>query len=277
MILEKRGYLVTLASVFVLATGCGDDGGPVTPVDSIPPSAPRGLTTITGDENVTLIWRSNTEADLEAYNVYWSFNGSDFNLTATTADTNFVDFDVRNGETVYYAVSAFDLSGNESALSIATFDTPRPAGYDVQLSDANTSPATAGFSFEGALSGQGGISADSQSADFYFYIGEPESTPYIKGGNRTGTRTTLIMMWGPTASFADMTYAPDPSDPGSNYEQNGAFPAYTGYTYVLQTEDGNFAQVRITNLISDYMIFDWAYQTDPYNPELVPSVPLTRP
>jgi len=261
----------------MLTFSCGDDGGPVDPGDIYAPTAPVGLIPITGDQNVLLYWRSNLETDLEAYNVYWSFNSTEFNLMATTVDTNYVDMDVRNGETVYYAVSAFDVNGNESELSIATFDTPRPAGYDIQLTDANASPSTAGFSFERALSGEGGISADSQNADFYFYLGEPDETPYIKGGNRTGTRNTNIMMWGSTNSFADMTYAPDPNAPLNSYVMNGSWPAYTGYTYVLQTQDGNFAQVRITNLIGDYMIFDWAYQTAPYNPELAPSVPRTNP
>jgi len=263
--------------LIMLTFSCGDDGGPIDPGDIYAPIAPEGLIPITGDENVLLYWRANTEEDLEAYNVYWSFNGTSFNLMSTTADTNYVDMDVRNGETIYYAVSAFDVYGNESELSIATFDTPRPAGYDIQLTDANTSPATAGFSFTLALSGEGGISADSFNTDFYFYISEPDGTPYIKGGNRPGTRTTLIMMWGQTNSFADMTYAPDPNAPGSSYSMNGSWPVYTGYTYVLQTQNGNYAQVRITNLISDHMVFDWAYQTAPYNPELAPLAPGTNP
>ncbi len=273
--MTRKRTVFFLAAAFLVASlvGCGNDDGPIGPGDYTPPAAPGGLTTITGNENVLLIWRSNNESDLEAYNTYWSFNGTDFNLMSTTADTNYVDMDVRNGETVYYAVSAFDLDGNESELSIATYDTPRPTGYDIQLTDANTSPSTAGFSFQMGLSGTGAISADSQIADFYFSISDPDATPYLRGGNRSGSRVTLIMMWGPTVSFADMNYAPDPTDPLNSYVANGSWPAYTGYTYVLQTQDGNFAQVRITNIIGDYVIFDWAYQTDPYNPELAPSTP----
>lgn len=272
----KRQTLFGIAScavLFMFLPGCGEDGGPVSSGDYTPPAPPSGLTSITGDGNVTLMWRSNRESDLEAYNTYWSFDGNTFNLMATTADTNYVDMDVRNGETVYYAVSAFDVYGNESSLSVATFDTPRPTGYDVQMSDANVSPATAGFSFAAALQGWGVVSADASNADFYFSIGPTDGIARLTGGNRTGTRTTLIMMWGPTTSFADMNYAPDPTSPGSGYVANGNWQAFAGHTYVLQTQEGNFAQVRITNLIDGYVVLDWAYQTDPYNPELVPSLP----
>jgi hypothetical protein len=83
-------------------------------------------------------------------------------------------------------------------------------------------------------------------------------------------------MWGPTASFADMNYAPDPGDPASGYVVNGTFTAYEGYTYVMLTADGNYAQVRVTNIIGDTLIFDWAYQTDPGNPELGPRMPRSE-
>ncbi len=273
MLRTIRLHLLTLTAIGIGLGGCGDNGGPVDPVDAFAPAAPVGLITITGDGNVTLIWRSNLEPDIEAYNTYWSFDGSTFNLMATTADTNYVDMDVRNGETVYYAVSAFNIYGNESELSYATFDTPRPAGYDVELSDAETSPSSAGFSFTRGLLGQGVISSDSQVADFFFFVGENDGIPYIQGGNSSGSRTSLILMWGPTVSFADMNYAPDPDDPGSGYQVNGVFQALEGYTYVLLTADGNYAQVRITNVVGDTLIFDWAYQTDPGNPELGPRVP----
>jgi hypothetical protein len=268
-------FAAAFALLLALQAGCGDDDGPVAPGDYTPPAPPAGLTSITGDGNVTLMWRSNRESDFEAYNIYWSFDGGSFSLMATTADTNYVDFDVRNGETVYYAVSAFDVYGNESDLSIATFDTPRPTGYDVELTDANVSPTAAGFSFAAGVQGWGVVSADAANADFTFSIGETDGIARLTGGNRTGTRRTLILMWGPTGSFADMNYAPDPADPGSGYLENGSWQAFKGYTYVLQTQEGNFAQVRITNLIDSYVIFDWAYQTDPFNPELTPTLPGT--
>jgi hypothetical protein len=266
-------FATALAVLLILHAGCGEDGGPISPGDVTPPAPPAGFSSITGDGNVTLMWRSNRESDFEAYNLYWGFDSITFNLMATTADTNYVDMDVRNGETVYYAASAFDVNGNESSLSVATFDTPRPTGYDVQLGDANATPSTAGFSFAAAVQGWGIVSADAANADFYFSVGRTDGVATLTGGNRTGTRTTLIMMWGPTTSFADMNYAPDPATPGSGYVANGSWPAFTGYTYVIQTQEGNFAQVRITNLVDGYAILDWAYQIDPYNPELGPSLP----
>ena len=79
---------------------------------------------------------------------------------------------------------------------------------------------------------------------------------------------------GTTASLSDVDYAPGTGDPG--WVLNGPVTLALNHTYVLQTEEGNYAQVRVTNLIDEYMIFDWAYQLDPYNPELGPSAVVTQ-
>ena len=44
-----------------------------------------------------------------------------------------------------------------------------------------------------------------------------------------------------------------------------------GHTYVIWTWDGFYAKLRVTNLDDDdeYVDFDWAYQVDHDNPELM--------
>jgi hypothetical protein len=262
--------------LLILPAGCGGGSNPSGPIyDTTPPSPPSGLHSVTGDGFVSLTWDSNREPDLEAYNIYYSFDDVNFYLTATTADTNYIDMDVRNGGTYYYAVSAFDTLGNESALSKeSVFDTPRPTGYDVQLTSNSTDPSTSAFSFQLATTIMSGVTASSDpKADFYFQYDSDSGQRWLYGGN-TQSRNTRIIDMGTTSGFSDVDYAPDSSDPG--WVLNGPVSLVLNHTYVLQTEDGNYAQVRVTNLIDVYMVFDWAYQLDPYNRELIPSGSITR-
>ena len=49
----------------------------------------------------------------------------------STDASRYVDDDVRNGSTYFYAVSAYDYDGNESELSPEqVYDTPRPSGIE---------------------------------------------------------------------------------------------------------------------------------------------------
>jgi hypothetical protein len=274
-ILLPVGLLIFFICI-ILISGCDGDHEPNGPViDGYAPAAPSGLYSVTGDGFVTLTWRANHEPDLEAYNVYYSFDDVNFYLTATTADTNFVDMEVRNGDTYFYAVTAFDIYGNESGLSKeSVFDTPRPAGYDVQLIDNLSDPSRSAFSFQLAtLTSNGVTSSSDPKTDFYFQIDSGSGSRLLYGGN-TQTRDTWVIDMGTTASLADVDYAPSVSDPG--WVLNGPVSLILNHTYVFQTEEGNYAQVRVTNLIDEYMIFDWAYQLDPYNPELAPTMLITK-
>ncbi len=61
---------------------------------------------------------------------------------------SFVDRNVSNGTTYYYAVSAVDRDGNESDLSQeAVHDTPRPAGQGLRLSSYETNPRDSAYDF----------------------------------------------------------------------------------------------------------------------------------
>ena len=276
MFLNKLKFFM-LFIFMLLAIGCEDDNIIVSG-DFDPPAIPRGLRSISGDGKVILVWFPNTERDLGGYNIYFSFDNESFELIATTADTIYVDNDVRNGITFFYAITAFDVDGNESDLTILdVFDTPRPEGFDVQLANFRTTPGMSGFSFELELSNASGIlSANSPDADFYFELDPNSGLPFILAGNRQDARETLILDAGLTFSFEDVDFAPDPNDPTSGYLVNGRVRAIPNHTYILQTDDGNFAQIRVTNLVDGVMIFDWAYQLVPNNPDFsVNEVPKT--
>ena len=70
---------------------------------------------------VTLTWTANGEPDLAGYKVYvgtasgtYSFPGSAF-LTGEV--TNYTVSNLPKGQTYFFAISAYDIAGNESALS----------------------------------------------------------------------------------------------------------------------------------------------------------------
>lgn len=101
------------------------------PADTTAPAAPTGLTVTGGDSMATLAWTASTDADVAGYNVYRSTDATvtisastliAADLTPTT--TGYVDKGLTPGTTYHYAVTAFDATGNESALSTTASATP---------------------------------------------------------------------------------------------------------------------------------------------------------
>ena len=123
-------------SVEVPLSGIG-----VPPPDTTAPAAPRDLTTVPGDGQVTLTWSPNTEPDLSHYVIYRSIT-SGFTPTSSDSvgrvdkpDTTFTDTGLINGMTYYYRISAVDKVGNESDFSEEAQATPAAlAQPDIALS-----------------------------------------------------------------------------------------------------------------------------------------------
>jgi chitinase len=77
--------------------------------------------------DVTLAWDPNLESDLDGYGVYFQKAGSGLSYdlygyvgTTELGDANSPEFTVtglQQGATYYFAVTAYDASGNESAYS----------------------------------------------------------------------------------------------------------------------------------------------------------------
>lgn len=100
-----------------------------TQADTIPPTAPTGLTATAGDNSVALNWADNTEADLASYNVKCAtVSGGAYTTIATGVATSaYTDSTAVNGTTYYYVVSAVDTSSNESANGNEASATPTAA------------------------------------------------------------------------------------------------------------------------------------------------------
>lgn len=242
-----------LALVLGLA-GCRDDSVAVR--DVTPPSAPQALYSVTGDNAVTLHWVKNTEPDLAGYRVYRgpAYAGP-YTPLATTGATAYTDNGVANGTTYYYAVSAYDLAGNESDLSVENVnDTPRPAGTNVSLGTATAEPAApSGYDF-------------SQAA--LRLSGDPETDIYfdLTGGTRlmwTRDTSTDIQDAGYTTTLDALDFAPS-----AGWSPTGTAELILGHSYYVWTRDNHYAKFRVTNLTNAQVKLDWAYQTDVGNPQL---------
>ena len=96
-----------------------------------PPAKPTGLAAIPGDNQVSLDWDDNSEADLDYYTVYRSLTsgGPQTDLTPSgLATSDYVDTTAVNGTTYWYVVTATDTGNDESVGSDEVSATP--AGVD---------------------------------------------------------------------------------------------------------------------------------------------------
>jgi len=245
----------------VLGAGCDldmDDDDPVIViVDETAPMAPTGLTSVTGDGQVQLVWNASYEPDVAGYRIYWSpAPAGPYTYMATTYVPRYNDRDVENGVTYFYAVTVFDDTGNESELSPEiVHDTPRPQGENLVLYSAS------GASWE--LSGY----------DFDHYVRRPwssvESDIYF---TITSGRASMVASDPDTdlqdAGFhelADLDWAP----PGG-WTGEDRVTLIIGHSYYVWTRDDHYAKFRVTalDLALGRVVVDWAYQIDPSNPEL---------
>jgi len=99
----------------------------VTPVDTFPPEAPKGLAAVASDGAISLIWEASPDADLAGYLVMRAEGGG--RPGAVTAapikETTFRDATASRGVRYTYTVVAVDTAGNRSASSNAVEETAR--------------------------------------------------------------------------------------------------------------------------------------------------------
>jgi hypothetical protein len=214
--------------------------------DNTPPAPPTGIQVTNGDNKAELTWINNHESDLAGYNIYYStsYDGK-YSLIGTTATNYFLDAGATNGVLNYYAVTAFDESGNESDLSKdVAYAAPRPEGYNQAIFDYRKFPKTAGYSF----STYSVVAFDSSLADFFFenYNGKFYLDVYTDSD---------ILDAGPTNNIYDIAFAPN-----SGWSPTKDTTATVGHTYVIWTWDNHYAKIRVSNITNERIVFDWAYQ-----------------
>ena len=120
------GTTYTYSAIGVASSGVkGEPSDPVTitPRDTFPPATPAGLQAVASGAGqppfIDLTWAPNTDSDLAGYNVYRHEEGqAPLKLNdKPAAAPAYRDGNVERGHKYFYAVSAVDLRGNESAKS----------------------------------------------------------------------------------------------------------------------------------------------------------------
>lgn len=271
----RRWWLALPA--FFFAACSSDSTGP-----GRTPEAPDELTSTTLDGAVALTWSDNpfqSDPDIfEAYAVHSASYNLDsdqcgsWRLEGTTVAPEFVVGALTNGVPRCFYVSAVSIDGLESESSPLTHDTPRPDARNVAIFARQQQDAGSGFRFWEDLNGDGNVqrgelgrvvAGSSVAADFTVerdVSGALFLTPAVAG--------VEVALYGnaPVEDLTSITVAPD-----AGYDPAG-IEALPGWGYVFQIDDGSaffsYGAVRVTHVGQNLLILDWAYQTDPGNPEL---------
>ncbi len=150
-----RGLVRGTTYWFALKTR--DDDGNLSPIsnivrwewqlDTAPPGAPNGVHATREGEDVRIRWNPSPEPDLLGYRVYRATSQSGPYILASgglVTSTEFLDTGVPAGiTTVWYQISAQDISGNESARTFTSVNlnetTGTTAGLEVDEAYPNPS------------------------------------------------------------------------------------------------------------------------------------------
>ncbi|HEU4680503.1 MAG TPA: hypothetical protein VFS51_02075 [Gemmatimonadales bacterium] len=270
-------FLVSLMAVTACSSDRTDPG--------IPPDVPAELTSTTLDGAIALFWTDNSftsdPSNFSNYRIYsTSYDlvadlcGSSWGLEGTTVAAEFVAGALANGTTRCFAVSAVSLDGAESARSQVRLDTPRPDSRNVALFARQVQDEESGFRFWLDSDGDGraednelGIVGLGSSLSIDFSVERDGTGTLFLTPVRAGTGVEFYDADTPVEDLTSIDFAADVTYLTTPIE---AAPGF-GYVFEMDGGDGlaRYGAVRVTHVGETFLILDWAFQTDPGNPELL--------
>jgi hypothetical protein len=239
--------------------------------------APATLVSVSLDRAIQLSWSPNArEADptmFDYYRVYSTVYDLDANecegdlwvLEGTTVSEDFLATGLTNGGPRCFAASTVSRDGHESLWTSPRADTPRYDSRNLLVFATQASLGSSGFRFHFPSTGAMGQVLAGDRTDIDFKLERRSDGSVWITPVRSGTRLALYSTT-PVEDLTSIDIAPT-----RDRFTTGAIEAVPGYAYVVETtlSDGlHYGAVRVTHTTADYMIFDWAYQSDPGNPEL---------
>jgi hypothetical protein len=259
--------------------------GPTVTIDErLALPAPATLLSTSLDGAIALAWADNAHdaspARFSDYRIYSAAYDLDANLCdvtwyleGTTVAPEFIAGALPNGQPRCFAVTAVSSEGYESLWSPIRADTPRPDARNVVLYASDISLAQSGFRFWQDLNndflvqpGELGLIGSGAAPDIDFVVERNGATGLLLRPVRAGTG---VEFYGnaPVGDLTDIDWAPDQVYSPLPIE------ARVGWGYVFEMSAGDafarYGALRISHVGQDYLILDWAYQTDPGNPELI--------
>ena len=250
--------------------------------------APANLVSISLDRAVQLSWSANARTGpggaslFSDYRVYSTTYDLDHDLCSqanwvlegSTVSEDFLVTGIANGAPRCFAVSTISVDGHESAWSNPRNDTPRYDARTVLIDAYEAHPATSGFRFYDPASGIFGAVLSGDRTDLDLRIERHADGSLWLRPVRADARIALYSA-SPVEDLTSIDVAP-----ARSAFSTGAIEAVPGYAYVveIQLADGlHYGAGRVTHVGRSYLILDWAYQTDPGNPELQRVRQVTRP
>jgi hypothetical protein len=275
-----RGWWIPVVLAAAAACSSNDRTGP-----GIPPDVPASLSSTTLDGAIALIWTDNSytsdPANFQNYRIYsTTYNldqnqcGTSWQLEGTTVAPEFVAGALTNGIPRCFTVTAVSVDGFESDRSPLRADTPRPDARNVLIYAFQSQSAGSGFRFWDDLNGDNraqnselGLVRSGAGTDIDFAVDRDLSGDLFLTPVRAGTGVEYYDANNPVEDLTSIDFAAD-----RTYRTSGIL-AIPGYGYVFEMDGGDgfkrYGAVRVTHVGQTFLILDWAYQTDPGNPELI--------
>ena len=247
--------------------------------DPTPPPIPDApwVVALDGANYVTWGTAARADAGFSHYRVYLDDGTSAFLLGETDSE-GFLDLLVENGSTYAYFVSAIDVDGHESQGSVLAEGTPRPDFSGEWVWDYFAVPGSSGFRFAEDELDDPILSGD--DAARHFRLETDIDGWWLVPGPNTSVHAfsyaTTALKCGPAADegCVDLSAAPLTDYVTDDIQ----LAAQESYVLRVVGNDGqlHYGVIRVTLLGFDQnddpiMIFDWAYQLQPGNPNLAPS------
>jgi len=237
--------------------------------------APQGLSSVSLNSAIQLMWSNNVVGLLNGafdhYRVYsTTYDGvrgvctAAWVLQGTTVSDDFLVGNVANGLSLCFAVSAVTHDGHESVWSDARLDTPRYDGRSAYVFATAAKADSSGFLFVDATTQKLALVAAASRAGVDFTIERHSDGSLWITPARSGA-TVMLYASSPVADLTAVDRAPS-----AGYG-SAALQAVPGdaYAFRLQESDGiHFAALRVAFMTSDYIVFDWSYQSAVGNVEL---------
>jgi hypothetical protein len=238
--------------------------------------APAALTPISLDRAIQLSWPANARLAQPALFAYYRVYSTGYDratgycaeqgwvLEGTTVSEDFLATGLANGVSRCFAVSTISQDGHESLWSPLTYDTPRFDARNVLIDASEVAIATSGFRFFDPATGVLGLVTRGDRSDLDFRVSRRSDGSLWLVPVRSDVTVALYGAT-PVADLTSIDVAPTAGFAASAIE---AVPGYA-YVFRFRLADGvHYGAVRVTHTGPDYLILDWAYQSDPGNPEL---------
>ena len=237
--------------------------------------APTGFTSVSLNGAIQLAWSNSAVVALggafDHYRVYsTAYDGSRGVCTATwvlegtTASDGFLVGNLTNGSSRCFAVSTVTHDGHESVWTEARLDTPRFDARNAFVYSTSARTDSSGFLFFDDVTRRLGVVSASARTDLDITIvRHSDGTLWFQPARAGAT----MGLYGNTP-VTDLTSIDRAPSTGYSSATIQAVPGFA-YVFRVQKADGvHFAAARVAYVATDYVVFDWSYQSATGNVDL---------